>query len=165
MPLDTDLDRLRHLPDVLGQLKRACWWIRKTFFARQPPENPAVIVDMSVADAEALFGQHFFEPGWELSYYYHKEELNLRRATHLPDRGPQNLAWWQVHIRGYCHARHPADGTCSQLELVAHLEPEPVEHPDAHLSGQFIDVPRGNEVLVELLEANDVPYEKIGDWA
>lgn len=163
MAFDTDVDRLRHLPDLLGQLKRAYWWVRKTFFTKQPPENPAVLVDMSTDDAEALFGQHFFEPGWEMSYNYHNEVVNLRRVQHVPETGPTSLEWWQVHIRGYCHDRHP-NGTCRELELVAHLEPEPIEHPDAHISGRFIDVARGNEVVVDLLERNDIAYETIGDW-
>jgi hypothetical protein len=75
------------------------------------------------------------------------------------------IEWWQVHIRGYCHARDGPRNTCSQLELTAHFEPEPVEYPDAHLSGNFIDVARGNRVLVDVLEENDVPYRKVGDWS
>jgi len=69
---------------------------------------------------------------------------------------PSGLPWWQTHIRGY---EYP-----DSLELTSHLEPEPAEHPDAHLDGELIDVPRGNATLVELLEGAGIEYERIGTW-
>jgi hypothetical protein len=156
MAFDTDLGRLRHLPETpLRALKWSFWWLRKTFFSKPKPENPAVVVPMSEADAEAFLGRHFFEPGWEMSYHYHNEVVNVRRVQYIDDH-PSGLRWWQTHIRGY---EHPEG-----LELTAHLEPEPAEHPDAHLDAEFIDVPRGNATLVELLEADGIEFERIGSW-
>ncbi|MFB6256976.1 MAG: hypothetical protein ABEH58_09685 [Haloplanus sp.] len=91
-----------------------------------------------------------------MSYHYHNEIVNVRRVQYI-DGHPSGLDWWQTHIRGYDHP----DG----LELTAHLEPEPAEHPDAHLNGEFIDVRRGNETLVGILEADGVAFERIGDWS
>jgi len=156
MTFDTDLGRLRHLPEApLRTLKWSFWWLRKTFFSKPKPENPAVVVDMDESAAEAFLGAHFFEPGWEMSYHYHNEIVNVRRVRYLDDH-PSGLHWWQTHIRGYTHP----DG----LELTAHLEPEPAEHPDAHLDGEFIDVSRGNATLVGLLREADVEFRRIGDW-
>ena len=81
--------------------------------------------------------------------------MNLRRVRYVRDH-PSGLRWWQTHIRGYSHP----DG----LELAAHVEPEPAEHPDAHVAGEFIDVPRGNATLVGVLEEADVAFRRIGEW-
>jgi len=156
MPFDFDTDRLRHLPETpLRALRHSFWWIRKTFFSKPKPSNPAVVIDMSESETEAFLGERFFEPGWEMSYHYHNEVVNVRRVQYLDDQ-PSGLRWWQTHIRGYPHP----DG----LELTAHLEPEPAEHPDAHLDGEFIDVPRGNATLVGILEEEGVTFERIGTW-
>jgi hypothetical protein len=157
MPLDTDLGRLRHLPETpLKALRRSFWWVRKTFFSKPKPENPAVVVDMSEAEAEAFLGERFFEPGWEMSYHYHNEIVNVRRVQYISDH-PSGLEWWQTHIRGYDHPEG--------LELTAHLEPEPAEHPDAHVDGDYIDVPRGNATLVGILEEAGVEFRRIGNWS
>ena len=156
MTFDTDIGRLRHLPErPLRALKWSFWWFRKTFFSKPKPENPAVVVSMAEKEAEAFLGEHFFEPGWEMSYHYHNEIVNVRRVQYVRDH-PSGMDWWQTHIRGYAHP----DG----LELAAHFEPEPAEHPDAHLDGEFIDVARGNETLAGVLEEAGVAFERIGDW-
>jgi hypothetical protein len=157
MAIDTDIGRLRHLPEKpLRALKWSFWWLRKTFFSKPKPENPAVVVDMDEAGAEAFLGEHFFEPGWEMSYHYHNEIVNVRRVQYVGDHA-SGLRWWQTHIRGYDHP--------GGLELTAHFEPEPAEHPDAHLDGEFIDVPRGNATLVGILEEEGMAFERIGDWS
>jgi hypothetical protein len=157
MAFDTDLGRLRSLPETpLRALKRSFWWVRKTFFSKPKPENPAVVVDMDEETVEAFLGTHFFEPGWEMSYHYRNEIVNLRRVQYVADH-PSGMEWWQTHIRGYDHP----DG----IELAAHFEPEPAEHPDAHLSGDHIDVPAGNATLAGLLEEAGVGFQRIGDWA
>ncbi|WP_251343285.1 hypothetical protein [Haloplanus halophilus] len=156
MVFELDIERLRHLPETpLRALKRSFWWVRKTFFSKPKPENPAVVVAMDEPEAEAFLGERFFEPGWEMSYSYRNEIVNLRRVRYVRDH-PSGLEWWQTHIRGYVHP----DG----LELAAHFEPEPAEHPDAHVSGEFIDVPRGNATLVGILEDAGVGFQRIGDW-
>jgi len=53
MAFDTDLGRLRHLPETpLRALKWSFWWFRKTFFSKPKPENPAVVVPMGEEEAE-----------------------------------------------------------------------------------------------------------------
>jgi hypothetical protein len=156
MTFEFDIGRLRNLPETpLKALRRSFWWFRKTFFSKPKPENPAVAVAMDEPEAEAFLGERFFEPGWELSYSYRNEIVNLRRVRYVRDH-PSGLHWWQTHIRGYSHP----DG----LELAAHFEPEPAEHPDAHVDGDYIDVPRGNETLVGILEEAGVEFRRIGDW-
>lgn len=163
MHFDTDIARIRHLPQIYDHFKRAGWWLRKTFFAKHRSETPAVVVDLGVDEAENLLGSYFFEPGWEMSYHYYNEVLNMRRVECISSDEHSDIRWWQVHIRGYCHERDD-DETCAKLELTAHFEPEPIEHPDEHLSEEFIDIRRGNEVLVELLEKSSISYTKIRDW-
>lgn len=160
---DLDISRIKNFPEIAWFFVRGFRWGRKTFFSKPRSKTPAVFVKMGVGEAQELLGNHFFEPGWETSYEYHGEDLNMRRAECVNGE-ESNIRWWQVHIRGYCHEQDDA-GTCTKLELAGHFEPEPLEHPKKHASGEFIDIPRGNEVLVELLEENSVPYTKIRDWA
>ncbi|MFB6256975.1 MAG: hypothetical protein ABEH58_09680 [Haloplanus sp.] len=64
MAFEFDIKRLRHLPETpLKWLRWSFWWLRKTFFSKPKPENPAVVIEMSGAEAEAFLGNHFFEPG------------------------------------------------------------------------------------------------------
>ena len=156
--LSTDRQRLEALPRVAEQLFRAYWWIRKTFFTQEKTENPYLVVEMTRAEAQAFFGRRHFEPGWELSYSFRGEILNLRRVewAHVPEF--PDVQWWQVHIRGYRHTDPPG------LELTAHFEAEPAEHPSEHIQHVGIDVPRGNGVLRRLLDEGGVDYVRSPDW-
>jgi hypothetical protein len=69
-----------------------------------------------------------------------------------------DLPWWQVHIRGYRH------DDPSGLELTAHFEAEPAEHPEEHLEHLGIDVARGNAVLRRILDEAGVEYTLSPDW-
>lgn len=147
-----DRERIRHLPE--GPLKlgrRTFWWLRKTFFAKDKPANPAVFVDKSEQEIVELLGSEHFEPGWEFSYSYRNEALNLRRVEYVVDH-PDGYEWWQVHVRGYDHGG-------GRFELAAHFELEPTEYPSAHINHVGLDVERGNEALVEVLDAHGVDYE------
>jgi len=47
MQFEFDIERLRHRPETpLRALRRSFWWVRKTFFSKPKPENPAVVVPM-----------------------------------------------------------------------------------------------------------------------
>jgi hypothetical protein len=149
--LSTDRDRIRHLPE--GPLKFArltLWWLRKTVFSKPKPRNPAVFVDRTERELVELRGPEHFEPGWELSYSYRNEALNLRRVEYVVDH-PLGYRWWQVHLRGYDHG--------DRFELAAHFEVEPTEYPSAHVSGVGIDVERGNAALMDVLDDLGVAYE------
>lgn len=143
-------DRLRHIHEApLKNLRRSFWWFRKTFFTKQPTATPAYLVEMTKPEVVRFFGRHHFEPGWELSYNYHGEVLNLRRAVHVDD---ERYPWWQVHIRGFLH-----DG--AGIELTAHFETEPAEHPDAHINLYGLDVEAGMAAIEELMDDGGIDYE------
>jgi hypothetical protein len=93
-----------------------------------------------------------------MSYSFRGEILNLRRVewAHVP--AFPDLPWWQVHIRGYRHDDPPG------LELTAHFEAEPAEHPKEHLDHLGIDVPRGNAVMQQILDEAGVEYTTSSDW-
>lgn len=149
-PAYSVLDRIRHIHEApLKNLRRSYWWIRKTFFTRPRSETPAFLVEATKPEIQRLFGRHYFEPNWELSYNYHGEVLNLRRVEFGDDA---EYEWWQVHIRGYEH-------TDSSIELTAHYETEPAEHPDAHIDLHGLDVSHGMDVVEGILESESVPYE------
>jgi hypothetical protein len=158
--ISTDLERIRHLPEgPLKMAKFALWWVRKTAFTKPKPDNPAVFVEMTEEEIVELLGGEYFEPGWELSYSFRNETLNLRRVEYVPDH-PEHpeYAWWQVHIRGYLHEagdRFEED----TFELAAHFEVEPTEHPRAHVDHVGLEIERGTEALMRLLDAHGVEYE------
>jgi len=100
------LERLRHLPGTpLASLRRSVWWIRKTFFTRPRPGNPGYVVPLTEDDVKRLLGRHYFDPGWEFSYSYRHEVVNLRRVEFYDHPDYLECEWWQVHIRGYDHPR------------------------------------------------------------
>lgn len=148
----TLIDNLRHLVDVpLLNLRRSIWWIRKTFFTRPRSNAPSIVVPLSDAETTHMLGRHYFEPGWEMSYHYRGEILNLRRVEYVDH--PSGFEWWQVHIRGYYHP----DG----IELAAHFETEPSEHPGAHIDLFGLDVDRGMETLMDLLDTEEIEYDSV----
>lgn len=144
-------DRLRHIHETpLRNLRHSIWWVRKTFFTRPRSPTPSYLVDMTKPEIVRLFGRHHFEPGWELSYNYHGEVLNLRRIEYVEDG---EYDWWQVHVRGYPHDEG--------IELTAHYETEPTEHPDAHIRLEGLAVDRGMEAVRDLLETEAVDYRRL----
>jgi len=145
-------DRLRHIHEApLRNLRRSYWWIRKTFFTKPRSETPAYLVEMTKPEAVSFFGRRHFDPGWEMSYHYRGEVLNLRRVEYADH---ERYNWWQVHIRGYQHGD-------AGIELTAHYETEPAEHPDAHIDLYGLDVEKGMQTIQTLLDEGDVEYEYI----
>jgi hypothetical protein len=157
----TDMDRIRHLPEgPLKMARLAIWWLRKTFFTRPKPANPAVYVEMTEPEIVALLGQAYFEPGWEFSYSYRNEVFNLRRVEYVPDH-PLGYKWWQVHVRGYLHeggGRFEED----TYELAAHFEVEPTEYPAAHIDNVGLEIERGTRAVIEILDEHEIPYQYLG---
>lgn len=145
-------DRLRHVHEApLKNLRRSFWWFRKTFFTKPPSETPAFLVDMTKPEVVQFFGRRHFDPGWEMSYNYHGEVLNLRRVQYVDH---ERYSWWQVHIRGFLHD----DGG---IELTAHFETEPAEHPDAHIELVGLDVERGMSTIRGIMDDGSVEYERL----
>lgn len=148
--LELDPDRLVNVGDVPWQsLRRSLIWIKKTVFTEHRTDVPSLRVTATVSEIRALLGRRHFEPNWEFSTYYAGELLNLRRVTRIDER----LPWWQAHVRGF----QTNDG----LELDPHWEPEPTEHPGAHLSEEYIDTERGIEILERILDEERVEYERL----
>jgi hypothetical protein len=150
--ISIDQERLEHLPEgPLKMGKRILWWIRKTVFTKEKPPNPAVFVTRSERQLVELLGSEHFEPGWEFSYSYRGEVLNLRRVEFVSDH-PLGYEWWQVHVRGY-------EAGENEFELAAHFELEPSEYPSLHVDRVGLDVDRGNAILIDLLDKHGVEYE------
>lgn len=157
--LEIDYERLENLPEGVGTILRwAWWWIRKTFAVKdETGPRPALIVPRSKWEIERQLGRHYFEPGWELSYYYKGEILNLRRPEFVDYDGFERLQWWQTHLRGYVLD----DGS---VALTPHFEPDPSEQPDAHRSQQFIERDRAVRTLKTLFDDEGVPYRERENW-
>lgn len=155
--------RIRELPTApIGNLRRTYWWLRKTFFTRPRSRSDSVVVRLSPKTIKSRLGKRYFEPGWEFSYQYRDEILNMRRVeyddalSNYTSEVPSHLDWWQVHIRGY---PYPSDSSSPKhLELTAHFEPEPTEYPDEHVSKRYIDLDRGMETLLEILDNTNTNY-------
>ena len=144
-------DRLKHIHEApLKNIRRSFWWIRKTFFTKSRTPTPSFVVEMSKPQIVRVFGQRHFEPGWEMSYNYHGEVLNIRRVVYANDG---KYEWWQVHIRGF---NHP-----NGIELTAHYETEPAEHPDAHIDLYGIETDHGMAVVREILEDENIDYRRL----
>lgn len=149
-------DRLRHIHEApLRNLRRSLWWVRKTFFTKPRSDTPAFLVEMTKPEIVQFFGTRHFDPGWEMSYDYHGEVLNLRRVEYVDH---EQYNWWQVHIRGYHH-----DG--SGIELTAHYETEPSEHPDAHIDLFGLDVEKVIAAVEAILRDGDIEYDPLGSGA
>jgi len=113
-------------------------------------------VPLSEAEIIELLGREYFEPGWELSYSYRNETINLRRVEFRDDHPDHpEFHWWQVHVRGYRHG--PAGA--SSFELAAHFELEPTEYPRSHVEHVGLEIRRGAVAIRDILEAHDVDYE------
>lgn len=158
--ISTDLERIRNLPEgPLKMAKFALWWTRKTIFTKAKPDNPAFFVTMGEEDIIELLGKEYFEPGWELSYSYRNETLNLRRVEYVPDHPDHpEYKWWQVHIRGYHHGSEDGFET-ETFELAAHFELEPTEYPRPHVEHVGLEIRRGAQALEDILDAHGIDYD------
>ena len=137
----------RYLPrrSLLGGF----WWFRKLCFTRPRQSEQSVVVPQSKEAVTDLLSRNDFVPGWMMSYNYRDEILNVRRIERFAHSS--GFEWWQVHIRGYAHV----DG----IELTAHFEPEPRRHPRAHITLFGLDIDRGMETLLEILDRHEIEYD------
>lgn len=154
--IDPSVEQAQDVKDSFFKTVRfTLWQLRKVLFTRERSGSDSVIVPLSVEQAEDLFAQNHFEPGWWLSYSFRDEVLNMRRPEYrTPEQGKPR--WWQAHIRGY---QSETDGSHS-IELTCHIEPEPKEYPTEHLTGP-VDYDQGTRLLVDLLQANNIEHEYI----
>ena len=132
----------------LKSLRGGLWRLRKLCFTRSRSLESSIVVPEPKEAILSLLSRNGFVPGWTVSYNYRDEILNLRRIEHLAH--PSGLEWWQIHIRGYDHP----DG----IELTAHFEPEPRRHPRAHITLFGLDIDRGMDTLLDLLDRQRIGY-------
>lgn len=119
-------------------------------------EGPQRATEMTVKTIEKnLGGHHSYAPNWEVSYYKRGEVLNLARVIYH-DSTDHDVRWWQVHVRGW-----PVPGIPGAVELTAHWEPEPTEHPRPHLDALGFDRGRGMDILASDLRASGMNYEEV----
>ncbi|MFC6825696.1 hypothetical protein [Halopelagius fulvigenes] len=151
-----------------GYIERVPWHLVRAGIAayrvaqhtvEKPDDVPRLIVygldEGNIPPERALryvLGRRSFGPNWELSVYYKGEIQNLRRTEFRPEIGPPEIEEWQNHIRAFDHP----DG----LEVLAHWEPEPTEHPDEHLSEEYMDVERGTRRLESILDEEGIEYDR-----
>jgi len=136
-----------------GRLRRWYRLVRRTLFSAPEPDRPAVQTDASLRELRRALGQQSFAPNWEYSYHKRGEDLNLARVVYgrHPVRAGTGLDWWQTHVRGWKRE----DGT---VDLRAHWEPEPTEHPKAHLDGVGHSIDGGMQKLREAFDEAGIPY-------
>lgn len=103
-----------------------------------------------------LGSAHSYAPNWEFSYYKRGEILNLARVVYEPSPEQPDLEWWQAHVRGWPVRERPG-----AIDLQAHWETEPTEHPDAHLDGVGMDVGYGMDLLARHLDDVGIEFEEV----
>lgn len=120
-------------------------WFRRSYFTKDKPDHPSFVVDMTADEVRETLGRQGFVPEWPLSYVYGGEVLNCRTYFYDPR---ESLPHRQIHVRAF---EHP-DG----LEILAHAEPDPVHHPQAHLESHDMEFTKANDFVKRRLE-NEVP--------
>jgi len=134
---------------------RLRFWYRRfrssLFSVEEPTDRPAVTVDATVDELTGALGAQSWAPNWEYSYDK-GETLNLARVEHAshPIRVGTGVDWWQAHVRGW-----PRDDV---VVLRAHYEPEPTEHPRAHLDGVGHSLEGGMQKLRDALDEAGIGY-------
>jgi hypothetical protein len=155
---DVSAEKLRTIETVpWSTVRRTARWLRKIYFTHPRPDAPALVVPHAPATIRSTLGAAHFEPGWELSYRYHGETLNLRRPYYEEVRIDGAIyRWHQLHARGF---EHESGGTA----LLAHTEVDPIENPQRHVSLDSVDTHRGtNELGVALQKAGVSYYRRDG---
>jgi hypothetical protein len=111
-----------------------------------------VTVDAGLDEIRHALGRQSWAPNWEYSYYKRGEDLNLARVEYgsEPIRVGTGVDWWQAHVRGW-----ERDDV---VVLRAHYEPEPTEHPKAHLDGVGHSIETGMQRLRDALDAAGIGY-------
>lgn len=149
--IEIDPNRLVNLDDLPWKtIRRTLRWGKKTFVTDDRSDVQSLRIDATQAQIRELLGNCYFEPNWEFSTYYAGEVLNLRRVRYADH---DRLAWWQVHVRGFQEG--------NSLELDPHWEPEPSQHPNAHLTEDYINIERGIKALERILDEENIEYEHL----
>lgn len=164
---------IRHLP--WRSIRRLVYQFREQAFVEEvDPETPpylASTTDVDVirselagvvpVDAEPWSGFGFTN-GWEISYHYKEEDLNMRLPLFLPggrEADPEGREYYQLHVRGW----EMDDG---EVVLRMHVELEPTEYPKGHLRGDHLSEPEAFALFEEeVLPRTDIEGEIRRDGA
>jgi len=130
--------------------------MRLEWFSIPRPDGQYVVADADVDTHRATLGRLGFAPNWELSYHKKGEDLNLARVVY--DDGPEDVRWWQDHVRGWA-----LEG--GRTALRCHWEPEPSEHPVEHLRASLQDHAAGMQSLRGVLSGAGVSHEVLDSSA
>lgn len=122
--------------------------LRKRLFSHPRPDGTYYVVEGDSEAVKKALGKHYFGPNWSRSYYKRGEDLNLAKTEYTERVEYPEINWWQTHIRGWENG--------DTVELTAHYEPEPTEHPEAHLKGETIDDIRGETMLQIVLNQSEL---------
>lgn len=138
-------------------------WLRRLAFSSERPGGSALQVEADPPTLREVFGRQHFTPNWKLSYYYYGEALNMRRVVYgdpserkAPPRTPSSapIEWWQIHVRGFSGPLATENGPNigpDGVALMAHVEPEPVAHPEAHTDGTGLLIEPGERIAAMVL--------------
>jgi len=134
-------------------IRRTFDHLRERFYTIDGKDPQIRVHDVTVDELREAFGRRFWTNGWELSYHYEGEDANMRRPIYLPKR---ECPWQQDHLRAF----EIEDG----VELHVHREPEPTEHPAAHLdAGEHQQYDPAIESVSSLLVDLDLTYELLNN--
>lgn len=147
---------IRNLP--WKSIRRLVYQFRKQFFVEEvdPYEPPYFASDTDVGAVRSeLAGVVPVDPGpwagvgftngWEISYHYKEEDLNMRLPLFLPggrEADPEGREYYQLHVRGW-----EMDG--GEVVLRMHVELEPTEYPKGHLRGDHLSEPEAFALFEE----------------
>lgn len=148
----------------MGLLKQLPAWflrgIKRTFdklrllVGTRSKEHRDIYVKASIETVRNALGDQYFTNGWELSYNYKGEDMNMRR----PLRKDDTYEWYQTHVRGWS----VDNGHACKLEC--HEDLEPTEHPYYHLNppdDAKLWARAPVDTVCKILDDADIEYEKI----
>lgn len=124
--------------------------LRGFLFTKNVPE-PDIFVNCTIDEIRIVLGKHYFTNGWELSYSYRGEDLNMRRPDYVDDE----YRWYQNHVRGWL--------TCGGVELSIHHELEPTEYPEEHLNNINYSKNKAIKQILNILDEEDIEYKILND--
>lgn len=132
-------------------LRKAKWYyrkLRKFLFTRPRPKGEYIVVDSDIPAVEKALANAGFSPNWSLSFNYRNEDLNMAKVFHSYTINHPDYEWWQIHVRGW-----EVDGN---VELNAHIETAPAEHPSAHWNKIGVEIDRAMTFLRIVLNHSDL---------
>lgn len=108
---------------LLRYIKKAFDYVRSFLFTKNVDDRGIDIVAfVSIEELRDELGDAYFTNGWELSYNYRGEDLNMRR----PLRKDDTYEWYQTHVRAW--------GGEWTTRISVHEDLEPTQYPYYHLN-------------------------------